>query len=46
VRELGGSADEEQPIPAIGWFARCVDTEGNPFSLFQADESAPARDES
>jgi predicted enzyme related to lactoylglutathione lyase len=46
VRELGGSADEEQPIPGIGWFARCVDTEGNPFSLFQADDSAPSPDES
>ena len=44
VRQLGGSADEEQPIAGIGWFARCVDTEGNPFSLFQADESAPPRD--
>ena len=39
VRELGGSADEKQPIPHIGWFARCKDTEGNPFSLFQSDES-------
>jgi uncharacterized protein len=46
TRELGGSADEKQPIPTIGWFARCHDTEGNPFSLFQADESAPAPGES
>jgi uncharacterized protein len=41
VRELGGSAEEKHPIPAIGWFARCRDTEGNDFSLFQSDESAP-----
>src|SRR5688500_7918295 len=34
VKELGGSADDKQPIPAIGWYARCEDTEGNPFSLF------------
>ena len=27
------------PIPHVGWFARCTDTEGNEFSLFQSDES-------
>ena len=41
VRELGGEADEKQPIPEIGWFARCRDTEGNEFSLFQPDDSVP-----
>jgi predicted enzyme related to lactoylglutathione lyase len=41
IRELGGSADEKQPIPTIGWFARCKDTEGNSFSLFESDESVP-----
>ena len=40
VRELGGSADDKQPIPSIGWFTHCKDTEGNAFSLFQSDESA------
>ena len=40
VRELGGSADDKQPIPTIGWFTHCKDTEGNAFSLFQSDESA------
>ena len=44
ARELGGSADDKQPIPTIGWFARCRDTEGNEFSLFQADESVPGPD--
>jgi predicted enzyme related to lactoylglutathione lyase len=39
VRQLGGSADDKLPIPGIGWFARCRDTEGNQFSLFQSDES-------
>ena len=39
VRELGGEADDKQPIPSVGWFARCRDTEGNPFSFFQSDES-------
>ena len=39
VHELGGSAEDKQPIPTVGWFARCTDTEGNDFSLFQMDES-------
>ena len=42
VNELGGSAEDKQPISGIGWFARCEDTEGNPFSLFQPDESVPS----
>ncbi|HEV3407577.1 MAG TPA: VOC family protein [Gaiellaceae bacterium] len=41
VRELGGEAEEKQPIPGIGWFARCRDPEGNEFSLYAADESVP-----
>src|SRR5919205_167712 len=23
VRDLGGDAEDKQPIPSIGWFARC-----------------------
>ena len=42
VRELGGKADDKQPIPGIGWFASCKDPEGNSFSFFQSDESAQA----
>ena len=42
VQGLGGSAEEKQPIPGFGWFARVKDTEGNPFSLWQRDENAPA----
>ena len=42
VRELGGDAGEKMPIPHVGWFARCKDTEGNSFSLFQSDESVTA----
>lgn len=41
VRELGGEAEDKQPIPNIGWFARCKDSEGNDFSLYQSDENAP-----
>ena len=44
VRDNGGEADDKQPIPSVGWFARCKDTEGNAFSLFQADESVPMPD--
>jgi predicted enzyme related to lactoylglutathione lyase len=39
ARELGGRAEDKQPIPGVGWFARCADSEGNEFSLFQRDES-------
>lgn len=42
VRELGGIVKSQGPIPEIGWFGHCVDTEGNPFGLFQSDPSAPA----
>ena len=41
VQQLGGEAEGKQPIPHVGWFARCKDTEGNEFSLFQSDESVP-----
>jgi uncharacterized protein len=41
ARELGGQAEDKQPIPHVGWFAHCRDTEGNNFSLFQADDSVP-----
>lgn len=41
VKELGGEAGDKQPIPGIGWFAHCKDTEGTTFSLFQSDESVP-----
>jgi predicted enzyme related to lactoylglutathione lyase len=40
VRELGGTADDKQPVPTHGWFAACVDTEGNRFSLWQSDPDA------
>jgi len=40
VGELGGTADDKQPVPTHGWFAGCKDTEGNAFSLWQGDENA------
>jgi predicted enzyme related to lactoylglutathione lyase len=42
IRAAGGQADDKQPIPEIGWFSRCEDTEGNAFSLYQSDSSVPA----
>ena len=45
VRELGGKAEDKLPIPGQGWFAPCVDTEGNKFSLFQNDPSVTAETE-
>ncbi|HEX9350906.1 MAG TPA: VOC family protein [Gaiellaceae bacterium] len=42
VRELGGKAEEPGPVPRMGWYAKCTDTEGNHFGLWQSDPSAPA----
>jgi predicted enzyme related to lactoylglutathione lyase len=42
VRELGGEAGEGMPVPGMGWFAQCTDTEGNEFGLWQTDPEAPA----
>lgn len=41
VQELGGTSEDKAPVPGMGWYARAVDTEGNPFSLWQTDETAP-----
>ncbi len=40
ARALGGTAEDRQPVPGMGWFSRCADTEGNAFGLFQAAPSA------
>jgi uncharacterized protein len=40
AKELGGSAEEKMPVPGIGWFAECKDTEGNVFHLWQNDPNA------
>ncbi len=42
IRELGGTTAQKHPIPGMGWYAHCKDTEGNAFSLFQPDDSAAA----
>jgi predicted enzyme related to lactoylglutathione lyase len=40
VRELGGQTEDKQPVPQMGWFASCKDSEGNAFSLWQGDSNA------
>jgi predicted enzyme related to lactoylglutathione lyase len=41
IQELGGSAEEKQPVPSMGWFAPAKDSEGNAFSIWQSDPNAP-----
>jgi predicted enzyme related to lactoylglutathione lyase len=42
VNELGGEAGEAMPVPGMGWFSLCTDTEGNEFGLWQHDPDAAA----
>ena len=44
VLELGGQADEPQPVPGMGWFVTATDPEGNAFGLWQTDSSASMED--
>src|SRR5437763_1933208 len=45
VRALGGSAHGKTAITGVGWIVRCRDTEGNAFSLFEADATVAADDD-
>ncbi len=40
---LGGTAGEKQPIPGMGWFAHCSDTEATPSAYSRARVGADAR---
>jgi uncharacterized protein len=40
VRAIGGEADDPGPVPGMGWYAQCKDSEGNKFGLWQTDPSA------
>ena len=41
VLAAGGKVlQDKTPIPSMGWFATCEDTEGNQFGLFTADPNA------
>jgi predicted enzyme related to lactoylglutathione lyase len=41
IRDLGGDTEDKMPVPSMGWFASAKDPEGNAFSVWQSDESAP-----
>jgi predicted enzyme related to lactoylglutathione lyase len=41
IRDLGGTTDDKMPVPSMGWFAHAKDPDGNEFSVWQSDESAP-----
>ena len=40
VGELGGDGGQPLPVPGMGWFAVCQDSEGNEFGLWQNDPNA------
>jgi predicted enzyme related to lactoylglutathione lyase len=41
VEELGGKVImPKSPVPGMGWFAQCLDTEGNAFGLWETDTAA------
>jgi predicted enzyme related to lactoylglutathione lyase len=40
VEEGGKVVQDKTPIPSMGWFATCEDTEGNRFGLFTDDPNA------
>ena len=41
VKEAGGTVlQDKTPVPGIGYFAYCKDTEGNLFGIFEADATA------
>ena len=39
IKDAGGKTDEKAPIPGQGWFAACVDLDGNAISVYQNDPS-------
>lgn len=41
IADNGGQLiTQKMPIPGIGWFAQCTDTEGNVFGIIEMDEKA------
>lgn len=40
IKASGGTVVQDKtPIPGVGWFATCTDTEGNKFGLFTEGSS-------
>ena len=41
VKQLGGQVVlPKMPVPGMGWFAHCIDTEGNAFAIWEDDPQA------
>jgi predicted enzyme related to lactoylglutathione lyase len=41
IKSLGGEiVVPKRPVPGVGWFAQCNDTEGNIFGLMEDDPNA------
>jgi len=40
VASGGSITNAKHAVPGVGWLAYATDTEGNPFGMLQADESA------
>src|SRR5437660_9891942 len=41
VEQLGGKVvSPKMPVPGMGYFAVCADTENNTFGIFEADQTA------
>ena len=41
VEKLGGKVlDPKHTVPGMGYFALCLDTENNPFAIWESNESA------
>jgi predicted enzyme related to lactoylglutathione lyase len=41
VEKFGGKViSPKTPVPGVGYFAMCADTENNNFGIFEADQTA------
>ena len=40
VEKLGGNSSPKHAGPGMGYFALCLDTENNPFAVWESNESA------
>ena len=41
IEELGGQVVvPKMPVPGRGWFAHCIDTEGNAFAIWENDTAS------
>jgi uncharacterized protein len=40
IQSKGGKVIQGMPVQGVGYFAHCIDTEGNRFDIIQFDENA------